>query len=387
MLYLATDKKFKLPEEQVQRLKDYIDAGGLLVCVPEGTSTGTPLASMKALAAELCPGVEPVRETDFEHPFYSLVTKVEESIPMTLYATPVRPRVVIIERDLGKDLQANKRKERGAFNLLTNIYLYVAGKDAKRPRIASNFVPQRNEKPANRVAAARVVLTKGEGDLEPMALPQMKALLANRHNVDLVLIEASPSELSAATKLAFLPVTASTRLSDEQAKTLRAWSDAGGTLWLDAVGGLPDAMKSLDAVVAQLDLGAGQLQPAAKTWLTTGETIAGGYDTAGVQTFRAFQHPGGRRPTVSAKYVGDRAAVVVVRGDLTCGLVGLNHWGIAGLTPRAARQIVANSVLSYLPRVPAATQPSTKPSTQPSTQPATQPATRPATTAAADAGR
>ena len=59
VLYMATDRSFKLLPEQVKKLKDYLDAGGTLVCVPEGRSTSAPLASMKALAAEVCPASSP----------------------------------------------------------------------------------------------------------------------------------------------------------------------------------------------------------------------------------------------------------------------------------------------------------------------------------------
>jgi hypothetical protein len=36
LLYLATDKPFKLSAAHVGRLREYLNAGGMLVCVPEG---------------------------------------------------------------------------------------------------------------------------------------------------------------------------------------------------------------------------------------------------------------------------------------------------------------------------------------------------------------
>ncbi len=54
-LYLATDKPFMLKPEEVQQLREYIQAGGLLVAAPEGTSTGATVKSMRALAAQLFP--------------------------------------------------------------------------------------------------------------------------------------------------------------------------------------------------------------------------------------------------------------------------------------------------------------------------------------------
>jgi hypothetical protein len=368
LLYLATDKKFKLTSDQIERLKEYIDAGGLLVCVPEGHNTGTPLMSMKALAAELCPGVEPARVTDKQHPFFNLISKVESIIPFTLYQTSIRPRVVIVEKDIGRDLQANKRgpKDRDAFNFLTNVYLYVAGKDAKRPRISNNYVVQKNETPKYAVRATRVVVGE-DSELEPQAFPQLKAYLANRHDVNLIVVKASPKELSADTKLAFLQISGATKLSAEQGKALRAWADAGGTLWVDAVGGSPEALANLNVCMKELGLAASDLKPIVKTELSTGSG----------QTWRVYQTSATGRPSIGAKFLDNRPAVVVVRGDLTCGLAGLNHWNIAGLTPSAARQVVASSVMRFVPR--ASTQPTTAPTTAPTTttRPTSQPATKP----------
>ena len=153
LLYLATEKQFKLAPEQVQRLREYIDAGGMLVCVPEGKAAlGPPIQSMKALAAELCPGVDPIRRADKTHPFYTLSGKMNLAIPTLSYETLIRPRVVIIEKDVSRELQANKPKERDAFELLANIYLYAVAKDSRRPRIVTNYLIQRNAAPKTHVS-------------------------------------------------------------------------------------------------------------------------------------------------------------------------------------------------------------------------------------------
>jgi hypothetical protein len=136
-------------------------------------------------------------------------------------------------------------------------------------------------------------------------------------------------------------------------------------------------------VLVKLGFAQSDLRPASKTFLTTGQTLAGGYENTTVQTGRAYTHSGAGRPSLSVRFVEDHAAIIVVRGDLTCALAGLNHWEIAGLTPRAARQLVANSVLAFLPRVAASTQPTTKPTTGPTTAPTTRPTTQPLVTGAA----
>ena len=44
----------------------------------------------------------------------------------------------------------------------------------------------------------------------------------------------------------------------------------------------------------------------------------------------------------------DREAVLFSPEDITTGLAGLQHWGIAGYDPESARRLVVNGVLSVL---------------------------------------
>jgi hypothetical protein len=418
LLYLATDKAFKLPPAQVERLKEYLDAGGTLVCVPEGRNLLAATASMKSLATELCPGVEPVRRTekDAKHPFYALAARVKAALPTLSYETKIRPRVVIVEKDVGRDLQANSGKDREAFNLLLNLYLFATGKEPARPRIAGNYLVQKSPEPKVRLPVARVKLG-GEYDPEPLALPQLKAMMADRHGLGLDLSAAAPEELSASTKVAFLTLSpAGAAPTDAQAAALKKWVDAGGTLWVDAAGGHPAAVEKVDALTAAMGLADADLRFANDQPVFTGDNLYRGYNvtaagagsapkpqtpgasgaaaaaevgassgsgpvgSAGAGTsLRPFRHADGEKVTLRVWHAGGRPAVYVARGDVTSGLAGMNHWGIAGYTATASRRMVANSLLGFAPPPP-------PPATKPATQPATGPATRPAVPPTARAG-
>ena len=169
LLYLATDKPFKLAPDQIQRLREYIDAGGMLVCVPEGKNLSSPMSSMKAIAAELCPGIQAIRRTEKNHPFYTLGVKPSKAkaIPTISYETQVRPHVVIVEKDLGRELQGNKPEDREAFDLLESLYLFAAGNDSHRPRIVTNYLIQHAAAPKVHVAVARI---NGGGVFDPEPL-------------------------------------------------------------------------------------------------------------------------------------------------------------------------------------------------------------------------
>jgi hypothetical protein len=139
-LYLATDKGFTLADEDISKLRDYIAAGGMVVCAPEGNKPQAPLASMKALAKKLYPDRE-LAKVETNHPFYNLAQPVKGILP---------------DRDgeqcdppAGRDRREGSRprfageydKQRDTFELLANIYLYATGRDSRRPRLATNYTP------------------------------------------------------------------------------------------------------------------------------------------------------------------------------------------------------------------------------------------------------
>ncbi len=341
-LYLATDQAFKLTDAQVARLREYIDAGGTLICAPEGNNVATALKSMRALATELYPTREP-RAIDAKHPFYNLNERVTENTSISVVDNGVRPLVVIIEKDIGRDLQANDKNRRDAFRLMTNIYLFATGRDTRRPRIASNFVHRTNQSPKNPVQAVRIRYD-GDFDPEPAGLQQLGAILANKHDTDLRVETLSPDALKSEHRIAFLTMTDKAKLSAGQIAALRKWLDAGGTLWLDSAGGSPGAVDAGSQLIFDLGLQHGDFKPLLDHPVMTGKTARGtGYDVT-KPTFRTFGD--GRLPALRAADLNGRPAIFRTESNLTAGLAGANHWGIFGFSVQTSRKFVINGVLN-----------------------------------------
>jgi hypothetical protein len=343
ILYLATDKPFTFTEAQTKGLRDFINAGGLLVCVPEGRSVMQPLNSMKTLAKILFPDIEPSK-VNADSPMFSMFQKVEPAIPMLEINNGVRPLMIIMEKDIDKDLQGGLDKGRDVFNLMANIYLYVSGREPRRPRLETNFLLRRVDSPSIQLPAA-VLSIAGQPNPEPLAIPQLAVLLANKHNVNLIYDTVSPTSISAQ-KIAFLTVGPSATLDDAALKSLTQWLQQGGTLWIDALGGNPDSVARLNAIVEKLGVKSTDLKPLDPADpLLSGQGLTGGYDNRSFK-LRAFTFSPRVKSDAQIKSVAvGKGVVYVSTEDLTCGLTGLNHWGIQGYTPQSARQIVANSVL------------------------------------------
>lgn len=307
VLYLATDKAFKLSQEQTDRLTQYVDAGGTLVLAPEGRNLTAALGSMKALASAMLPGQEPKRITDNNHPYFGLNGKIKTPIPVNIYGSPTRPKVVIVEKDISRDLQANSAKERDAFTFLMNVYLYAAGKDPARPRIVTNYLTQKNQTPKTKLAVARIKTNQPEG--EAITMSQLKAFMADRNDVDLDVSDLPPESLAGSpAKVAFLTVTPSTSLTTEQGDAMRKWVDDGGTLWIDALAGSSAALDKLESVIGSLKLTSGELKPMADHPIVTGEGLYRGYDAADAKPLRLYRNERNDRVTLTGYFVGGASA-------------------------------------------------------------------------------
>jgi len=341
-LYLATDKPFTLTDAQIDHLRDYLNAGGMLIASPEGGGAAAVLNSYRDLAGKLYPGKQFVK-AEPNHPFFTLNQKVTEKITVPTLDNGVRPLIVLVEKDLSKDLQADASGKRDSFTLLTNIYLYATGLVPKRPRMLTNYVVAPEKAPSATVTAARIKYD-GNYDPEPASLSQLGALLATKGGIDLKSSTMAAADLTPATQVAFLTVSESAELKDADAAALRKWIDAGGTLWIDAAGGRVAASAAVDSALAKLGYQPGDPKPCDDTPVFTGKTRRAGGTDVSKPTYRNFLEAD--RATLRQIVSGTRPAVYITRGDVAAALAGANTYGISGFGVDTARGMVLNSILN-----------------------------------------
>lgn len=347
LLYVSTDQAFNLTEPEFQNLKNYIEAGGMLVTNQEGT-TGDAIKSFRDLSVRLF-GRE-FEELKKDHPFtqlYDVHQNLGRGVQMRVVHNGVRPLMVHFIKDIGKGLQASDLRSEG-FVALSNLYLYATGMNPRRSRLENNYVVARNISPANTVKAARIKFA-GAYNVEPNADKQLAAILANQANVRMQISDARPQELGSH-QIAFMGMLGDAQISDDDAAALRKWVEGGGTLWIDAVTGSDAARKAvLEAYgkIAPNVIAAPMLRDHA---ILTGKDLAGGYDNSKVRyRFYALNRMG---PIATARLLNTqlngRTAIVLALDDVTCGLAGLDHWAIFGYSPEASRKLVVNGVLDAM---------------------------------------
>lgn len=350
LLYLATNEPFRFSDAEIDNLHAYVEAGGLLIVNPEGTNAGPVVRSIRELAQRMF-GEHEWTDVPRTHAFYNLHQTVGPRLQMRMIDNGIRPLVVHMQRDIGEGLQKNDTQTDG-FKVLSNLYLYVSGMNPRRRRLHSSYVVQRYDEPSKKLPAARIK-HRGVFDPEPHALRQLKALLANDHDIYL---QYDPKGIEATAlddqKLAFLTTMGDGSIDEHDAKALRQWVTAGGTLWIDAAGGTAEGSRTVQAIARSIMPGsipvrlppehpimAGSIRPGEKR----NDNAALHYRLYTLRSMGPTRHI-----RLMAHLVDGRAAVVYSMEDVTCGLAGLNHWRIFGYEPHTARHLVVNGALVAL---------------------------------------
>jgi hypothetical protein len=165
----------------------------------------------------------------------------------------------------------------------------------------------------------------------------------------------------------FLTITSKADLNEAACAAIRKWVAAGGTLWIDVAGGDQAAALQLESLLPRLSGEKNNLATLNDARVLAGTGLTGGYDVRRLtrRKIRRRARQGNRSSSRQSTIV---PAIYVAKADVTCGLAGLNHWGIAGYEPATARKLVTNTILAMLAG-PVAKSPTSRATTTATTQP------------------
>lgn len=353
VLYLATHEDFQLSDVEVAHLKAYIEAGGMLVVNPD-RSAASIRRSVEALCETMFPQWKLEKAPD-DFGVFDIHQPLGKRAPMQIVHNGVRPLVVFLQKDISEDLQKNDTVRGEGFRILSNLYLFATGMNPQRERLKNNYTFPPANYPTRVVRGARIKHS-GNYDPEPGALSQLRNLLGRTHDVDLQLPASAiaASELTPDIDIAFMTTLDAGTLTDQEATAIRQWVDQGGTLWLDAAGGLTGAQNGARNLLDQIAPGEPGVPLSMSNPVINGVNMLSGFDNRRIR-FRHFALKS-MGPTNVNKLLGirvnrpdgdgTRMGVIYSTEDLTCGLAGLDHWGIFGYTPTYSRRLVINGVLA-----------------------------------------
>ena len=237
ILYLASHQSVNLTDGQVDNIRQFIDAGGLLFTQADGNSPKFD-AFAHALAKKLYPQY-PMQPVPNSHLIYSMLYKVEPPPPLMMVSNGSRALMVHSAKDLSMAWQQRMDKSRpAAFQLGVNLFLYAAGKTDLKNRTASNVLAEAPTSPAGGKVKVARLRYDGSWDPEPFAWTRFGRWFYQETGCG---VEVSPVDLDAlkpgAVDIAHLTGTAGFTSTAAQAKAVRDYVDGGGTLLVDCTGG------------------------------------------------------------------------------------------------------------------------------------------------------
>jgi hypothetical protein len=400
LLYMAGDQELRLNEADKQKLRSYVEQGGIILGQAD-CAKAEFARSFKALGGELFPAYE-FRTLPSNHFVFTEqypASKWKGKIEVEGLSNGSRELMLLVPReDVGKtwQLQLTGPKEHH-FQLLSNLFLYAVDRADMRYKGDTYVItPDAAITPKRTIKLARVRYA-GNWDPEPGGWRRMAAYLLNNFELGLdVKVEkvggagVNPAHVAGSLKgydVAHLTGTDALKLSEEARQELRRFVQTGGTLLVDAAGGNTPFADAAEQVLADVFKplapdAAEQLSRPAKPDSAVYTLPASKLAEVGYRTFARTQLGNTRAPRLRIITVKNRPAVFFSKEDLSTGLVGQSVDGIYGYDPRTATQLAANVIL--LATGEGNSPPATKPAT---TRSSTKPADRPPRDEPPGAGR
>ena len=349
VLYLASSDAVELTKDQQQRLKRYLDLGGLLLANPVGRSTRFT-ASVRRLAVQLYPRFR-MRPLDREHPMFSSLHRLSGKVtgPVHGVSNGVRELMILLDRDWSASLQsATPGVAKGSWPLATNLFVYVTDRGRIPDRLASSY-----EQRLRRVTEGQILLGRlrydGEWLPEPAGWQQIGNRVFNRFGLNVQTVDLELEALSANREgpdLAHLAGVESVKLNELELAAIERYAHGGGTILVETVGGRGDFAVSVEKQLAER-FGTAAVPISNRSAVLSGEDIPGAEQIRRVRyRRRATAVLSARsRPRLAAFHLKGRPAVIISREDLTLGVMGVRHWDVLGYDVESARRLAMNLLL------------------------------------------
>ncbi|MFI5380207.1 MAG: DUF4159 domain-containing protein [Tepidisphaerales bacterium] len=335
VLYISGKEALNFTPEDEQKLKRYVEAGGLVFGNADCASA--PFASsFKRIGTKLFGGEFRVLPDD--HPIYVHQQYHRNNWkyrpPVFGLSNGVRELMVLVpSADPGKGWQTRAfgGQERSALaQLAANLFLYAADKTQLRYK-GDTYIVTPNQTPATRTIRVARLQYPGNWDPEPGGWRRLAALLHNEKQTDLDVkaVKLGEETIDKSFAIAHLTGTTRAKLGEKMLEAMKKYVDDGGTLVIDAAGGAGDFAGTMEAALKTM-FPDGKLNT-----LPVANPLFRHFDIKEVE-YRDFTRKtlgNLKQPRLRGMEIGGRLAVIFSAEDLSAGLVGNYVDGIVGYNP------------------------------------------------------
>lgn len=357
LMWLSSPSAVELTDEQVAKLKRYLDMGGTLIVNPENRSSSMR-DSIIQLASKMYPHLA-FTEMAADHPMAGLVSgegQARRRPPIKVLSNGARDLIIMPQQDWGMQFQADEspnpdREEHWRY--ITNIYAVVTDRGKLLPRLTTPLVVRQQRATAGTIKVVTPMI--GGAPLpESDVYAAMKNVLFNQTGYEL-LVEQLPLEdiVAADPTLVHLMGVDAVELSIAEQDALKAYIDSGGTVLVETLGGGGDFAATVGRQVSGMVSGQDQLLRNRTGAIVTGRISINGNNISDTARNRRVIY---RPLTIELADPGvdmmlrgylqdERYPVLISNEDLSLGMLGVRQYGINGYSVESARNIMANILL------------------------------------------
>lgn len=346
-------------DPRLRNLQMYLDRGGLLFAVNEGS--GRAFAqSIERAGTTMYPQYR-WRTLPGDHWAYTIHQPVRGNQPtLRGLSNGVRELIILaVDGDMPATFQGRNTQNRPHYHTAGNIYFYASERDRPRPRLASLAEMHRvnsDAQPRRVRGTMHIVRARyaGNWDPEPQALNQFVNWLDGE--ITIGLHERKLAQLHQFEHWPALAVVSGVeahRLTPEERRAISEFVARGGTILFETAGGMGSFATEAEAAVTEL-----LRQPAdplLRHRIITGAGLASGDDLSRLN-YRPYTLDVlgslDTTPRLRGIVIDGRPRVVFSREDLSHALLDQPCWGVMGYTADSARKLLRNIMLHMLDQQP-----------------------------------
>jgi hypothetical protein len=344
ILYVASHKAIRMSDANYEKIRSFVNNGGLLYMQADGQSAEFDKFAHEA-AHKLFPAYE-MTQLPPNHPLCNVMYKIKPAEAQHIVSNGSRVLMVYSAQDLSKSWQLRDNKNKPfPFEFGTNMFIYAAGKRELRNHLSSSVIADVTATPSATYSIARLSYN-GNWDPEPAAWHRFgnwfQLNTGYKLNVKTVAIKDLTPEVA---PIAELTGTARYDLTNDESAAIKRYVEAGGVLLVDVCGGSGPFDQSMQSSLYFKAWGnspshvMSPLHPLLKG-------AGNGMDDLSKPKLRQFTIDQlGTHAGLPEEISAGKGHVIYTSLDLTSGLLGTNTWGIMGYDPKYAQSLVKNVIL------------------------------------------
>lgn len=341
-------------DSRLMNLKQYLDRGGLLFAVSEGS--GRAFAdSIERAGTRMYPQYQ-WRTLPHEHWAYTIHQPVRSNQPrLRGLSNGLRELIILApEGDMPATFQSRNQQNRPHYHTASNIYFYASEMGRPRSRLASLTNAGLEAQPTSSTRSLNIIRVRYEGNWnpEPQAWAAFAEWMRRRHDISIVFHELPLGDIAqfeGAFALAIISGIEPRAFSEVELNAMQRFVRADNVILFETAGGMGDFARAAED--AMRDKTGQEAVGLHRHRIITGNDLPQGRDMTRVDYRPYALDVLGSLDTVPRLrgiIVEDQPKMLFSRDDLSHALLNQPRWGILGYSTSSARGLLSNIVLHIL---------------------------------------